>query len=209
MVFSRFATAVVLASGVLAGSLSAQEKKLQLAAFGGLASPMAELGQVGYPDGAGGLLYRKFKGGVNFGANATYWVDTNLGLRVDGTYAGAKVVEPFRAAAAGSPLELLHETSWTKMFLSVDLVLRAAGDGLKPYAYFGGGVAKMSESGGRKASRPTANVGAGLKFTPANGMLGFFAEGGLFVYDFDQTKFTFYDKVQEDLSIRAGISIGL
>jgi hypothetical protein len=155
--------------------------------------------------GGGAVGYRHFKKGVSFGANVSYWLDNNLGLRVDGTYAKSTVVEPL----VGCLPEC--ETGWNKMFLSGDIVLRApTASGMTPFGYFGAGIAQMKESGtGRTAKRPTARVGGGLNYTPANGVLGFFAEVGLMVYDFDQTKFTFYDKVQTDLALKAGISFGL
>jgi hypothetical protein len=123
---------------------------------------------------------------------------------VDGTYSKATVVEPL----VGCLPEC--STGWTKMFASADIMLRASNSGLVPFGYFGAGIARMSESGsGRKATRPTARVGAGVNFAPAKSPLGFVGEVGLMVYDFDQTKFTFYDKVQTDLAVKVGISYGL
>ena len=205
MVFSRFSTAFVLAAAVLAGPLAAQDRQFQLGVYGGAVAPISDLGQVPYPLGGGAVAVRHFKKGINLGGNASYWLDTNLGVRLDGTYATSTVVEPL----VGCLPEC--ETGWTKLFLSGDIVLRAGGDGsVKPFGYFGGGMAKLSEKGtGRKATRPTGRVGGGLNVTPANSTLGFFGELGLMVYDFDQTKFTFYDKVQTDLALKVGVSVGL
>ncbi|MSR05710.1 MAG: hypothetical protein EXR93_01365 [Gemmatimonadetes bacterium] len=186
---------------VLAAPLAAQDHRVQIAGYAGAMAPLSELGQVAYPI-TGGTAVRRFSGGVSFGANATFWLDDNLGLRADGSFAGYKVTEP----RVGCLPECT--TAWTKLFFGGDIMLRRPTEmGLAPYAYFGAGVAKMSESGSvRKASRPHARVGAGLNYTPAKGALGFFGELGLIVYDFDQTKFTFYDRVQTDLALRAGVS---
>ena len=203
MVFTRLSTAL-LATVALASPLLAQDEGgLQLGVYAGAVSPIADLGQVAYPV-SGGLGHRHFKNGLNFGGNATYWLDGSLGLRLDGAFATSTVVEPLIGCLPEC------ETGWNKIFLNADIMLRASSGSLKPFAYFGGGLAKMSEKGtGRKANRPTAHVGAGLGFSPAGSALGFFGEAGLVVYDFDQTKFSFYDKVQTDLALKVGISFTL
>jgi hypothetical protein len=199
----RFVNAFLFSAAVLAGPLAAQEHKIQLGVYGGGVAPLAELGQVNYPLGGGAVGYRHFKKGVSFGANALLWLDNNLGLRADGNFVTSKVVEPFVGCLPDC------ERGWNKIFFSGDIVLRGSPSGLSPFGYFGGGIVKMSESGyGRKATRPTARVGVGLNYTPS-GALGFFGELGLMVYDFDQKQFTFYDKVQTDVGIKLGVSLGL
>ncbi len=204
MVLSKFSTAFALATALLVGPLAAQDHKIQLGVYAGGVDPVSPLGQVAYPLGGGAVGYRHFTKGVTFGANGSYWLDNNLGLRVDAGYAGSKAVQPL----VGCLPEC--KTSWTKIFLGGDIMLRApTASGLTPFGYFGGGVAMMSEKAGRQAKRPTARVGGGLNFTPANSALGFFGELGLVVYDFDQTRFTFYDRVQTDLALKVGVSYGL
>jgi hypothetical protein len=178
---------------LLAAPLAAQDyNRVQIHGYGGFAAPLADLQQTWYPDGSGNLLC------VSFGAGLTYWLDQNLGVRVDGAYVGSKVVSPESNA------------SWTKLFVGGDIVLRALSEGgLAPFGYFGLGQARMSESGtARKANRVAGRFGAGLSFTRGSG-LGFFGEAGLLVYDFDQTRFSFFDKVQTDLQLKAGITFGL
>jgi len=189
-----------------AAPLAAQDHKVQIAGFAGAVAPLSQLGQVPYALTSGGTDTRHFDGGISFGGNVTYWLDDNLGLRADGSFAGQKVVEPLAVCIAGACVNA--ETSWSKIFFGGDLMLRRpTAMGLTPFAFFGAGIASMKESGtGRKASRPVGRVGGGLNYTPANGALGFFAETILMVYDFDQTKFTWYDKVQTDLSVRGGVS---
>lgn len=197
---TRSRLALVLAgTAVLATPAAAQESRMQLHGFGGFALPMADLGQVYYPLGGGAVGYRHFKSGVSFGAGLTYWLDRNLGLRVEGTYVGSKVVSPESNA------------SWKKLFFGGDVVLRAVTEGgLNPYAYFGLGQARMAESGtARDANRANGRIGGGLNFAKEGGGLGFFAEAGLLIYDFEQTLFPFFDKVQTDLVLKAGVTFGM
>ena len=200
----RFGIAFLFAAAAFTGPLAGQEHKVQLAVYGGGVAPLAQLGQVAYPLGGGATGTRHFKKGASFGANASLWLDNNLGLRADGNFVKSTVVEPL----VGCLPEC--ERGWNKIFFSGDIMLRGGSSGLYPFGYFGGGIVKMSESGsGRKATRPTARVGGGLNYTPAGGALGFFGELGLLVYDFDQTRFTFYDKVQTDVGVKLGVSFGL
>ena len=190
----------MLAGAALVASPAAaqEESRTQIHAFGGFALPLADLGQVYYPV-PGGVEYRHFKSGINFGAGFTYWLDRNLGVRIEGSYVGSKVVSPESSA------------SWKKLFFGGDIVLRAlTAGGINPYAYFGLGQARMDESGSsRTANRANARIGAGLNFAKESGGLGFFGEAGLLVYDFEQTLFPFYDKVQTDLALKAGVTFGM
>jgi hypothetical protein len=199
MVVHKSLTALVLASGLLAGSVAAQEHHLQLHGYAGAVTPLANLQQNYYPDGSGGVLYRHFKGGLNFGGGVSYWLDDHLGLRADASFTKADVVSP---AAEGTG-------AFKKIFLGGDILLRAPGT-VTPYGYFGVGAVRMDESGPRypTTTRAVGRVGGGLGFTPS-GPLGFFIEAGLMAYDFDQTLFPFYDKVQTDVAWKAGISFAL
>jgi len=191
----------VTLAALIATPLAAQDHRFQVYGHAGAVTPLANLQQTSYPSG-GSQVFRHFSGGVQFGAGVFLWLDDNLGLRGEGTYAGAKVSSPESNA------------SWSKIFLGGDIVLRSAAYGLAPFGYFGFGIARLDESGSRTdaigviptATRPAGRFGGGLNFTPEGGVLGFFAEASLLVYDFNQTRFPFYDKVQTDVAWKGGIS---
>jgi opacity protein-like surface antigen len=198
MSIRTYATAFALIA-TLAAPLAAQDQRLQFIGYGGFNAPLADLQQTWYPDGSGNLLYRQFKSGINAGAGVTYWLDQNLGVRLDGSYVTSKVVSPESNA------------SWSKIHIGGDIVLRAgSGSGISPYGYLGLGQVRMSESGtSRKANRAVARFGTGLAIGRAGAPLGFFGEAALLIYDFDQTIFPFFDKVQTDLALRAGLSFAV
>jgi hypothetical protein len=193
-----YATAVALLA-TLSAPLAAQDQRLQFIGYGGFNAPLADLQQTWYPDGSGNLLYRQFKSGINAGAGVTYWLDPNLGVRLDASFVGSKVVSPESNA------------SWSKIHVGGDIVLRSgAGSSISPYGFLGLGQVRMSESGtSRKANRAVARFGAGLSFARSGAPLGFFGEAALLAYDFDQRFFPFFDKVQTDLALRVGVSLAV
>ena len=201
MYLNRLSTLLFL-TAVIAAPLAAQDRRITAYAFGGGIMPLADLQQTAYPGPGGTQLHRQFSSGIDLGAGAFLWLDDNLGLRVEASYAGSKVASPE------------SDSSWTKIFFGGDIVLRSRPSGLAPFAYFGVGAVKMDESGSRAdavgvipaTTRPVGRLGAGLGFRADDSMLGFFAEAALLVYDFNQTRFPFYDKVQTDVAGKVGVS---
>lgn len=200
MRLERISVGVVAVAALIANPLSAQDHRFQVYAHAGALMPLANLQQTPLTGNSG--TFRHFTGGIDIGAGAFVWLDNNLGLRAEASYAGAKVSSPESNEA------------WTKIFFGGDVVIRAAQSGLSPFGYFGLGAVRMDESGSRTdaigviptTTRPVGRFGAGLNFTPESGALGIFAEASLLAYDFNQTRFPFYDKVQTDVAWKAGIS---
>lgn len=203
MHLNRFLTVLSLATALIGAPLSAQDRRLTAYGFGGAIIPMANLQQTTYPDGAGNNLFRQFSGGIDIGGGVFLWLDNNLGIRGEASYAGSKVTSPESNA------------KWTKIFFGGDIVLRSGASGLAPYAYFGLGAVRMDEAGARvdavgvipTTTRPVGRFGTGLHFGQEGGLLGFFAEAALLVYDFNQTRFPFYDKVQTDVAGKVGVTL--
>lgn len=203
MRLTKFSTLFFLASSLTAAPLAAQDQRVTAYVFGGGIMPLANLQQTTYPGPGGTQLYRQFSSGIGLGAGLYLWLDNNLGLRGEASYASSKVSSPE------------SDAKWAKMFFGGDIVLRSGGSGLAPFAYFGLGVVRMDESGSRTdavgvipvTTRPSARVGAGLNYRPDGAPLGFFAEVAFLAYDFNQTRFPFYDKVQTDVAGKVGVTL--
>lgn len=204
MRLTKSSTLFLLAAALTSAPLAAQDHRVTAYAFGGGIIPLANLQQTTYPGPGGTNLYRQFSSGIDVGAGVYLWLDNNLGLRGEASYAGSKVTSPE------------SNEKWTKIFFGGDIVLRSGGSGLAPFAYFGLGAVQMNEAGDRvdgvgvipTTTRPVARVGTGLNYRPDGAPLGFFAEVALLAYDFNQTRFPFYDKVQTDVAGKVGVTFG-
>lgn len=203
MRLNRFSTALSLVATLIGAPLAAQDHRFSLYGFGGAVVPLADLQQTAYPGPGGAQLYRQFSGGIDIGGGAFLWLDNNLGIRGEASYVGSKVTSPE------------SNLKWMKIFFGGDIVLRSRPSGLAPYAYFGLGAVRMDEAGARTdalgvipaTTRPVGRFGTGLHFAQEGALLGFFAEAALLVYDFNQTRFPFYDKVQADVAGKAGVTL--
>ncbi|MBI4501199.1 MAG: hypothetical protein HY700_08560 [Gemmatimonadetes bacterium] len=177
---------------------------MQIFGYGGAVTPLTNLDVEGF---------RQFKAGIDLGAAVAFWLDQNLGVRLDGNFATSKMQCATIPGPTGALVNACYTqesgASWKKLFLGVDLMLRGVtAGGLNPYGFLGLGAGRLDESGQRipTATRPTARFGAGLGYMRSNAPLGFFAETLLLVYDFKQTVYPFYNNVQVDAVWRAGVS---
>ncbi|MBI4420188.1 MAG: hypothetical protein HY560_05125 [Gemmatimonadetes bacterium] len=202
-----FATAMLAAFAALSSPAIAQDGRVQIFGYGGAMAPLASLDVDGF---------REFKAGIDLGLGIAFWLDQNVGVRVDGSFATSKMQCATIPGPTGAPVNACYPdesgASWKKLFLGADLLLRGVtARGLNPYAYLGVGGGRLDEAGERipTATRPTARFGAGLGYAPPGGTLGFLFETGLLIYDFKQTIYPFYNQIQIDAAFRAGVSFTL
>jgi len=157
------------------------------ASFGGL-SGAANLDPAGTTD---------WRLGWAGSADANYWVLSQLGLRVSGTWAQDSV-------RGGS---LSGRGKFNKFLYDADLVLRyplnlGAGS-VVPYIVGGAGAISVHQLGSDSTwTKFSGNFGAGLEYR--FGRFGVRAEGRDYVYKFDRLGF---DKTQHDIAWQGGVTL--
>jgi len=145
-----------------------------------------------------------FKTGIGAGAGVAVILDKNLALRLDGSFAKSDIT-------SGNLGNALVSNSWSRIMIGADFVLRfPMENGITPYFTTGGGAVMFKEGStgslqGRSPTRAAGRFGAGLKF-PIGDKLGIFGQANAWVYDFNQSQFTYFTKVQVDMALTAGVS---
>ena len=181
-----------------ARSLAAQERHLDMSLFVASNSPLQNLSD--FPN-------MGFKTGFGGGVGATYSLDQNFALRAEGAFLKSDInvvdnIGPIPGTGAGS----LQSTSWTRILVGGDLMVRFPVRNVTPYFTTGAGMERFMESGGRKATRVAGRFGGGVRLDLKEG-LGVFAQANAQVFNFDQRFFEFFDKVQVDMLLSAGVSM--
>jgi hypothetical protein len=148
-----------------------------------------------------------FKAGFGAGVGATYLLEQNFAVRAEGAFLKSDInvvdnIGPIPGTGAGS----LQSTSWTRVVLGGDLVVRFPVSHVTPYFTTGAGMERFMESGGRNATRVAGRFGGGVRLDLREG-LGAFAQVNTQVFNFDQRFFEFFDKVQVDMLVTAGVSV--